>query len=90
MNWSEHIPLMTLLGVVALGATVIAQHRSLEKAFKHLMDVTIPRIHARQDEEKEWRIRIDERLKEQDRERRRRIQTHAHGTRVPPEDETPP
>jgi hypothetical protein len=84
MNWSEHIPLVTLITVVFFGGVLWAQHAGLRGEIKKLIDKTIPRIHDRLDEDRRWRDRLDGALNE-----RRRVRTAAHGIPVQ-EDETSP
>lgn len=82
MNWSEHIPLVTLLVVVFGGGGLFAQHNVIKRDLRKLVDGTIPRIHERLDGLRSWQDRRDGATAE-----RRRIRTEANGV-VIQEDET--
>lgn len=81
MNWSEHIPLVTLI-VAAFGAGGIAQ-----------VVRSIPRIHARLDAIEKWQNKETgrrEAFAEIERNGRLRIRTQGLGVPIHPDDQTPP
>jgi hypothetical protein len=82
MNWSEHIPLVTLIAVVFSAGVLYAQHGSVKRDLRSLIDKTIPRIHERLDKLDKWQT--EERT-------RRRIRTEGLGIPIHPdqEDRTP-
>lgn len=88
MNWSEHISIEQILLVAFAAGALSMQIRGVAKTVNDLMTKTVPRMHARMDEFKSWQDRHEG--YQEGVTARRRAQTHAHGTRVPPEDETPP
>lgn len=88
MNWSEHIPLVTLIAVVFSAGVLYSQHSGLKRELRNLIDKTLPRMHRRLDAEKAWRNWLEGKL-EHVLGGRSRIHTSAEGHSADGED-TPP
>lgn len=91
MNWSEHIPLVTLLAVVLAAGVLIERQAAAARAFKEFLDGpfktlierTLPRMHDRIDGMKSWQ---DHRDGATGATQRHRIRTAANGVVIPEDD----
>jgi hypothetical protein len=77
VNWSEHIPLLTLLAVVFSAGVFYAQQAVIKRDLRSLVDKTVPRIHERLDGFEKWQTEHDTEART-----RRRVRTEGQGVPV--------
>lgn len=82
MDWSQHIPLVTLIAVVFSAGTLYSQHAGIKRELRALVDKTVPRLHKRLDGVREWQIDHDAAEGG-----RKRVRTAAGGVPISDEDQ---